>query len=133
MADTLPTLTDYVRLYTGDDGQTHFEDVEVPLVVDRGGESVVGRSSALPAKEISFVSAPADWDYGWHRAPRRQFVLVFRGAIEVEIAGGETRRFEPGTAILADDTTGQGHLTRSCSDEAVILGIVPLAPLASGG
>ncbi|MGH7771163.1 MAG: hypothetical protein ACREQA_02875 [Candidatus Binatia bacterium] len=32
--------------------------------------------------------------------------------IEVEIGDGTVRRFGPGDIMLADDTTGRGHITR---------------------
>ena len=34
------------RIYTGDDGESHFEDVEIPLI-DRGG---IGRISELQGR-----------------------------------------------------------------------------------
>ena len=46
------------------------------------------------------------------------------------LGDGTTRRFGPGDARLVEDTTGQGHTTRVVSDEPVVMGIIPLAPLA---
>ena len=63
----------------------------------------------------------------WHPAPRRQYVIIVSGQLEIGLGDGTTRRFGPGAARLVEDTTGQGHTTRVVSDEAVVMGIIPLA------
>jgi uncharacterized cupin superfamily protein len=49
----------------------------------------------------------------WHTAPRRQYIFILAGQMEIGIGDGTTRRFGPGDVVLADDRTGQGHTTRS--------------------
>ena len=66
----------------------------------------------------------------WHPAPRRQYVIILSGQLEIGLGDGTTRRFGPGDARLVEDTTGQGHTTRVVSDEPVVMGIIPLAPSA---
>jgi hypothetical protein len=39
-------------------------------------------------------------------------VVTLAGRAEVECGDGTKRRFGPGDIMLADDTTGQGHITR---------------------
>ncbi len=100
----------YVRIYTGPDGETHFEDVEVDLPQQsRGGDM----SRALPAAGVVFRRTSGDYDLDWHPAPRRQFVLNLTGAVEIEVSDGEVRRFGPGSFFLAEDTTGKGHKSRA--------------------
>ncbi len=94
-----------VRLYSGDDGESHFEDLEIPI---EGGLSM-----AFPVDTLDFREAPARHDADWHNASRRQFVVTTSGALEVEIAGGETRRLGVGDAMLAEDLTGHGHISRT--------------------
>ena len=48
----------------------------------------------------------------WHPAPRRQYVIILTGQLEIGLGDGTTRRFGPGDARLVEDTTGQGHTTR---------------------
>jgi hypothetical protein len=48
----------------------------------------------------------------FHTAPRRQFVVNLSGLVEIEVGDGSTRRLGAGDILLADDTTGQGHITR---------------------
>lgn len=101
------------RLYTGDDGESHFEDVEIPL--EDGGE--IGRlSERLPATGIIFRENDPDYDYDWHTAPRRQYILMMSGEIEIEVGDGTKRRFKAGDILLAEDTTGRGHRSRLISE-----------------
>jgi hypothetical protein len=98
------------RLYTGDDGQSHFEDLELPLTATEIG----AMSSAVPTTSVFFRDTanggPEVIDY--HVAPRRQFVIHLAGAAEIEVGDGTKRRFGVGDVLLADDTTGQGHISR---------------------
>lgn len=99
-----------LRIYTGADGESHFEDVDVPLV-DRGG---MGRiSSAWKASSVIFRETDGDYLLDWHTAPRRQLVINLEGEVEIEVGSGEKRRLGPGTILLAEDTTGRGHISRS--------------------
>ena len=82
-----------VRIYTGDDGESHFEEIEVNL----SQESIAGMLSELqPATGIVFRETGPDYDYNWHNAPRRQYVITLRGEFEVEIGDGSVRRLGPG-------------------------------------
>ncbi|MEZ5235799.1 MAG: hypothetical protein R2755_27240 [Acidimicrobiales bacterium] len=98
------------RIYTGDDGRSHFEDLQLPVTL-----SEIGRlSGAIRTKAVFFrdtsEGSPEVMDF--HVAPRRQFVLHLRGRAEIEVGDGTKRRFGPGDLLLADDTTGQGHISR---------------------
>jgi hypothetical protein len=39
-------------------------------------------------------------------------VVTLSGIGEIECGDGSRRRFGPGDILLAEDTTGQGHITR---------------------
>lgn len=96
------------RIYTGDDNQSHFEEIEVPLT-DHGH----GMLSALYAtKGIIFRETPPGQVLDFHPAPRRQFVIVLEGRAEIETGDGSILSLGPGDVMLADDTTGQGHISR---------------------
>ena len=98
------------RIATGVDGETHFVDVEIPLS-DAGS---IGRlSDMVPATGVVFRETPADYDYDWHPAPRRQYIVLLDGAIEITVGDGETRRFHGGDVLLVEDTEGRGHRTRT--------------------
>jgi hypothetical protein len=101
-----------VRLYTGSDGQTHFEDLRLPA-----GD--VQNVAIQAGANIVFRRFPGDYFSDWHTAPRRQYIFVLSGQMEIGVGDGTTRRFGPGDAVLADDLTGQGHTTRSVGEPRV--------------
>jgi len=96
------------RIFTGDDGRSHFEDLDVPLHAAGFGQL----SELVPVGGLIFRSTPEAGMLDFHVAPRRQFVVTLTGAVEVECGDGTVRRFDPGGIMLADDTTGQGHISR---------------------
>jgi len=100
----------YVRLYAGSDGESHFEDVEV-LLTDSGRGTDV--SMEIDAESINFAEFREDYLLDQHRAPRRRFVVLLAGLLEIEVSDGEVRVLGPGTVLLADDTTGVGHRSRA--------------------
>ena len=102
------------RLYTGPDGESHFEDIEVPL--EEGGH--IGKLSQLQdATGIIFRETGPDYDYDWHNVPRRQYMISIEGAVDIEVGDGTTRRFGPGDILLAEDTTGKGHRSRAVNHQ----------------
>ena len=107
------------RLYTGDDGQSHFEDQDLGSHQDL--------MTPHPTKSISFSSSPPGDFIDWHPAPRRQYVISLSGQLEIGLGDGTTRRFGPGDARLVEDTTGQGHTTRVVGDQPSVTAVVPLA------
>lgn len=98
------------RIYTGDDAQSHFEDLDIPVTAS----SIGGMTSAIPAESVFFRDTgdggPAVMDY--HVAPRRQFVIHLAGRVQIECGDGTKQQFGVGDILLADDTTGQGHISR---------------------
>lgn len=107
-----------VRIYTGDDGLSHFDDVGMPSddalrVTTKSGEDLVFRRSA----ENSFSD--------WHHPTRRQYLIVLEGQMEVICGDGAIRQFQAGDVLLAEDMTGQGHQTRAIngSYRSVSMGI----------
>jgi len=97
-----------VRLYTGADHESHFEDIEIELHPIRDMAA-----SALQATHgIMFRFASPTHLSNYHPAPRRQYVVTLSGQVEIETGDGTIRRFGAGDVMLAEDTTGRGHITR---------------------
>ena len=95
------------RIYDGEDGQSHFEDLEVPEDTTQRRAT----TDAIDAERAAFGLSPALPMQDWHHAPRRQLVAVLSGALEIEVAAGEKRRFNTGDCFIADDLAGHGHRT----------------------
>ena len=97
------------RLYTGADGESHFEDIGIDLKTFGVGEK---RSDQIKSGSILFRETEGTLDQEWHHPPARQFVITLRGRGEVEVGDGTKRVFGPGDVMLAEDLTGRGHITR---------------------
>jgi quercetin dioxygenase-like cupin family protein len=111
----------FVRIYSGPDGESHFEDLSKLL---DGGETRPTESQA--ANAIFFTRQPAGNFSGWHTAPRRQYVIGIAGEVEISVGDGTRLRFKPGDVLLAEDLTGHGHTTRVVSDGMRVSAMVPL-------
>jgi hypothetical protein len=112
-----------VRIYTGDDGRSHFEDLPIELV-DHGG---MGRMSSLwRGKGVIFRQVDGNYDLDFHNAPRRQFVVNLTGSVDIEVGDGTVRRLGPGSILLAEDLTGQGHISRAVNGEPRTCLFIPL-------
>ena len=102
------------RIYTGSDGESHFDEIVFPLV----DKSALGKRSK-PIKATGVIIG--EWDAGytidWHTAPRRQFIISLEGEGEVEVSDGTKHQFRPGDIVLVEDTTGKGHLSRGLKNQ----------------
>lgn len=98
------------RLYTGEDQQSHFEDLDVALD-DRG--EIGWLSARLAASGVIFRYTDGDYDYDWHNAPQRQYIVMLDGELEITIGDGSKRVFTAGDIVLAEDCDGQGHISRA--------------------
>ena len=99
-----------VRVYTGEDGESHFEDIEVQW----DSESSMGQLSRLiRGSGVIFRHVEKSYDLDFHVAPRRQFVVNLIGSVDISVGDGTTRRIGSGEILLAEDTTGQGHKSQA--------------------
>ena len=62
----------FVRCYTGPDGQSYFEDLDL-LPPD------IERSIEQAASSITFTRSPNGRFSDWHNAPRRQYAIFLSG------------------------------------------------------
>ena len=107
------------RVFTGDDGESHFEDVtaeEMANIVNRVGPGDI---------TLGLRPSPSFSDY--HNAPRRQYVVNLSGTAEFECADGTKWQMEPGDILVAEDLEGNGHIARSLGDTPRASLAVPLA------
>ena len=108
-----------VRVFSGDDGESHFEDVsaeDFAKIANRLGEGDI---------QVNQRPAPSFSDY--HTAPRRQYVVILSGVAEFETADGSVRRLHRGDVLVAEDVTGHGHIARGIGNEMRVSLAVPLA------
>lgn len=98
------------RVYSDENGESHFEDITIPM--EKAGE-IGSLSESLPAKSIIFREVEPSYDYNFHNAPQKQYIILLDGEIEIETSLGEKRRFKGGEILLVEDTTGKGHKTKN--------------------
>ena len=74
------------NLYVDDQGETHFRDIEVEWAEEGPGGKM---SKRLAATGLIFRATPGDYDYDWHPAPRRQYIVNLDGAVKITVSDGE--------------------------------------------
>ena len=112
-----------IRLYTGPDGKSHFEEIR-PTYVPRGDQSesaVVHEAGGIVIRRFDPARSNP-----WHNAPGRVCVFTLEGAVDIEIGDGTVRRLGAGDILIAEDVAGQGHVTREVGPAARVSVFVPL-------
>lgn len=98
------------RVYADQNGDSHFGDITVAL----NKEGQVGSlSEMIPVKGVIFREVEPDYDWNFHTAPQKQYIVLLEGEIEIETSLGNKRIFGRGEVLLVEDTTGKGHKTRN--------------------
>ncbi len=108
-----------VRLYTGADGQSHLEELDLA--------SHPEFTTLQANKGIVFRTSPPGHFHDWHNAPRRQYVITLEGEVEIGLGDGTVQRFGPGHVTLAEDLTGRGHTTRVVGNQRRLTATIHLA------
>jgi hypothetical protein len=100
-----PGVIRCVHLFTGADGRSHVEHIELPL----GAVTLV--------KKAHFEETAAGSSRDWHTAPCEQFVITLSGTLEFSTRDCEQFTLRPGDILLASDTSGTGHRWRLIDDQ----------------
>jgi uncharacterized cupin superfamily protein len=111
-----------VRMYTGDDGRSHFEDLPLPAAPAAGE---VAELRLLPVSHAVLRRGTRSAGR-FQTAPLRQYVITLAGRIEIEVGDGSTRELGPGDILLAEDTEGEGHRVRALGPEVRVALSLPI-------
>ena len=114
-----------VRIWTGQDGNSYFEEGAIELVGGVRGDLMSGKTHTT---SVSFQETASGGTFAWHDAPARQFVITLSGTLDFQTRNGEHFMIRPGDILLAEDTTGSGHSWRLVNDEPWRRAYVILAP-----
>lgn len=119
-----------VRLYSGKDGVSHFEDLTVNasqyyLATKISTLAATPMSSALSFQLLSF---PKQFTWDWHNPPAgsRFLELVINGSETFTAGDGTSRTLKPGDIMLFDDATGLGHKALGKNGRSLIIKLPPL-------
>lgn len=101
------------KIFCGENGESYFEDIEIPLI-DQGEIGFL--SEGMSVKKLQFRKVSADYDYDFHNAPQKQYIVLLDGGVEIETSLGEIRQFKTGEILLVEDISGKGHKTRNLEE-----------------
>ena len=94
-----------VKLWTGADGKSHFQEGFVELEPGARGDAL---STKLRISSASFHETDVDPKLGWHPDAARQLVISVSATLQFETQdGGFTLR--PGDVLFTEDAGGAGH------------------------
>jgi hypothetical protein len=101
-----------IHLYTGADGMSHFRDIPIATA---DGPNGTGLELVAAVQGLLLRQVGSGWSADHHTAPRRQLVVQLTGSGEIVCGDGSSRVLGPGDLLVADDVTGQGHISREVS------------------
>jgi quercetin dioxygenase-like cupin family protein len=112
----------YTRIFADESGTSHMEELSIELDRMDSAPSVPPIQVAAPiAVSLARFSVMAPgFVADWHPAPRVQYSLHLSGELEVEVGDGHVRRLGPGSIVLLEDVSGQGHRTRVIGEQPVV-------------
>ena len=93
------------RIYTGTDGLSHVEQIEL------NAQSVLEKITTARVT----VSQPGSFS-DYHVGPERRYIINLTGGGQLQVAEGKVD-LPAGTIEYIDDLTGKGHTTRTTSKE----------------
>lgn len=103
-----------VRMWTGDDGNSLFEEGFVELKDGERGDNI---GLNINVNHLSFRETASGGSYEWHQDPIPRFVITLSGIVEFETKSGKTFTIKPGDILLAQDNTGTGHKWRLVNND----------------
>lgn len=118
-----------VRIFTGEDGESHIEDLDLPF--EQVGHAM--RTALQGATGVQFSRLKPTQLVDFHTAPRRQYVITLQGQVEIGLGDGSRHIFNVGDVELCEDLTGRGHTTRSVGAVDRVSVQIPLADQTPGG
>lgn len=118
-----------VRIWTGDDQNSHFEEGCIDLSSGIHGDLLTDK---LLVTSASFQETAPGGALAWHPAPVRQLVVTLSGTLDFETRGGQHFQLAPGDILLAEDTVGGGHCWKLIDEQPwrrVYMVLAPDAPV----
>lgn len=82
---------------------------------------------------LKFRETPPDYDYDFHTAPARQFIVNLDAAVDIEVSDGSRRVFPAGSVIHVEDTWGRvSSRMHNRSLDVALKTFLGLHPLGNG-
>jgi quercetin dioxygenase-like cupin family protein len=103
-----------VRMWTGEDGNSLFEEGHIDLAEGARGDFT---GEAVSVTRLSFQETRSGGSYDWHQDPVPRFVITLSGTLEFTTKSGATFIIRPGDVLLAQDNSGTGHTWRLIGED----------------
>jgi len=118
-----------LEIYADGAGETHFRDFPIALAPrDFAPPSApMGVSIDTALTTGVFLELPPGWDPKYHATPRRQWVVILRGQLNITMTDGTTVSFRPGDVLLFNDANSKGHRSLVEGEGTVACFLVGLA------
>jgi hypothetical protein len=112
---------EYFRVYKGEDGLSHFEDIDLEYAPVDIHPDATSLEATAPTDAARYVMAwfPVGWKRDFHPTPRRQIFILLEGEFGGQASDGEVRSMRPGDLMLMEDTEGKGHTAYVIGDKPV--------------
>ena len=98
------------RVYSDANGDSRFEDVKILL---NAAGPIGYLSERFEVENMVLRKVSPSYDYDFHTAPAKQFIILLNGKIEIETSLGDKRIFSAGDILQMEDITGKGHKTKN--------------------
>ena len=80
------------KIFSDERGESHFEDLEIPLI----NQGEIGfLSEDFNAKKLQFRKVSADYDYGFHHAPQKQYIVLWMAVWKLKLRLEKSGNFRP--------------------------------------
>lgn len=115
----------YTKLGVTESFDSYFSEESIELNIWPDNLAMI--SSEDQTGSIRFFRAKPGWKMlNLHHAPKRQYLLVLQGILEIHTSTDQVRQFKQGSILLVEDTFGAGHRTRNGGENDLILAWVSL-------
>jgi hypothetical protein len=111
-----------VRMYSDDAGDTRLIEIDLPgPEFSFPGDPPSHVIRDVPATSLNIIEL-LEWRprLDLHPPPRRQWVVILQGAMEISTTSGDVRRLVPGDCLLAEDMDGKGHASEDVGDDRLV-------------
>jgi hypothetical protein len=111
------------RIHGDERGGTRLTEIDLsafdnPIAMGTRVEGILG----IPATTLSLASmVERQTDDELHAAPWRQFLIMLQGEHEIIATSGERCTLERGDVLFTDDVGTEGHYSRDCGEEHMVM------------
>lgn len=84
------------KVYSDENGDSRFENIDIKLF-DNG--KIGHLSENIDVKSLQLRKVSYNYDYDYHHAPQRQFIVLLDGGVEIKTSLEEIRQFQTGEIL----------------------------------